>query len=63
LSGEGAIMQTGPSEFANSVIELLSSSVLRQSTGEAGMKLVKSHFDWDIIASTLEGYFKEIAGQ
>ena len=60
-SGEGAIMQTEPAEFANSVINVLSSEEQRRSMGEAGMRVVKTRFDWDIIAVILENYFKEIA--
>lgn len=59
-SGEGAIMQTTPDGFANSVIELLSSSDRRRSVGEAGMRVIKTKFDWNIIALQLERYFQEI---
>jgi sugar transferase (PEP-CTERM/EpsH1 system associated) len=55
-SGEGAIMQQEPEAFANSVVELLSSEEARRKVGEAGIKVVKENFDWDIIAKTLEGY-------
>jgi sugar transferase (PEP-CTERM/EpsH1 system associated) len=60
-SGEGAIMQREPTAFANSVIEVLSSTDMRRKIGEEGMKVVRTKFDWDIIALTLEGYFREIA--
>ena len=59
-SGEGAIMQTAPTAFANSVIELLWDEGMRRKVGEAGMKVIKTRYDWDIIAGTLEGYFREI---
>ena len=59
-SGEGAIMQTDPVKFANSVIDILLSQDLRRSIGEAGMSVVRTRFDWDIIAVMLENYFKEI---
>ncbi len=59
-SGEGAVMQTDPMEFANSVIDILLSQELRRSIGEAGVKVVRNRFDWDIIAVMLENYFKEI---
>ena len=63
-SGEGAIMQTDPEAFAASVIELLSSTEQRKRVGEAGLKIIKSRFDWDIITQTLEMYFEElIAGR
>ena len=60
-SGQGAIMQTDPVAFANSVIELLSSAAMRKSVGEAGMHVIKTRFDWDIIAAELEGYFRLIS--
>lgn len=59
-SGEGAIMQTTPDGFANSVIELLSSADTRRTVGEAGMRVIKTKFDWNIIALQLEQYFREI---
>ena len=59
-SGEGAIMQTDPVAFASSVIEILSSEETRRRVGQEGMKVIKTRFDWDIIALTLEGYFKEL---
>lgn len=62
-SGEGAIMQRDPVAFAKSVIELLSSEEKRRAVGHAGMQVVKNNFDWDIIATRLEGYFKEVAGK
>jgi glycosyltransferase involved in cell wall biosynthesis len=49
--------------FAQSVIDILSSEERRRTVGQAGMRLVKGRFDWDIITNTLEGYFKEISGK
>ena len=60
-SGEGAIMQTDPDEFANSVIDLLESESLRQTTGTKGTEVIRSRFDWDIIAQTLELYLVEVS--
>jgi len=62
-SGDGAIMQTAPEAFAQSVIELLSSAQLRKDTGTKGLAVVRSKFDWDAIASLLDSYFKEVAGK
>jgi len=59
-SGEGAIMQTEPDAFANSVTELLGSEKLRSQVGTEGMRVIKTRFDWDIISKMLEGYFEEI---
>ncbi len=59
-SGEGAIMQSDPTAFAKSVIELLASEEQRRKVGEEGVQVIRSRFDWDIIALKLEGYFKEV---
>ncbi len=61
-SGEGAFMQTDPQAFANSVIDLLASESMRKQTGEAGMQVIKTKFDWDVVTLMLERYCKEIAG-
>ena len=60
-SGEGAIMQTEPTAFADSVIDLLNSQDMRRQVGQAGMNIIKTRFDWDIVAKTLEGYFREVS--
>lgn len=60
-SGEGAIMQTEAPMFAASVCELLSSASYRKQVGQKAKEVVRTRFDWDVIASTLENYFKEIA--
>ena len=62
-SGEGAFMQTDPAKFAQSVIDLLSSEQLRRQTGEAGMQVIKTKFDWDVVALTLEKYLEEVAAK
>jgi glycosyltransferase involved in cell wall biosynthesis len=59
-SGEGAIMRTDPGDFAQSVIGLLQSAEERQRVGLAGINVIRTKFDWDIVAKTLEGYFEEI---
>lgn len=56
-SGEGAIMQTEPKAFAQSVCELLASSSLRKKVGEKGKDIIHSRFDWEVIAGMLENYF------
>jgi glycosyltransferase involved in cell wall biosynthesis len=61
-NGEGAIMEREQVAFAKSVIDLLSSASKRKAVGEEGMSVIRSRFDWDIIAKKLEGYFKEIIG-
>jgi len=59
-SGEGAIMQTNPDDFAKSVIALLKSAELRQQVGMMGAGIIKKRFDWDVISGMLDGYFKDI---
>ncbi len=61
-SGEGAVMQTEPEKFAASVVHLLQSEQERKRMGTAGMQVIKTKFDWDVVALTLEGYFREVAG-
>ena len=60
-SGAGAIMQTDPMSFAATVSELLSSADRRKEVGQAGMQVIHTRFDWDIIATQLEGYLREVA--
>lgn len=59
-NGEGAIMQTNPAEFAQSVMDLLSSAEMRQNVGLKGVSVIQSKFSWDIISRQLEGYFESI---
>lgn len=59
-SGEGAVMETEKSAFANSVCRLLASEALRKSVGEKGRQTISQRFDWDVITAQLEDYFKEI---
>jgi sugar transferase (PEP-CTERM/EpsH1 system associated) len=60
-SGDGAIMQTDPTAFANSVIDLLSSEDLRKDVGAKGMKVIQNNFGWDAIAALLASYLKEVS--
>lgn len=59
-NGEGAIMQTEPEGFANSVIELLSSEILRKQVGQKGKAVITNNFGWPAIAAKLSGYFEDI---
>lgn len=59
-SGEGAVMQTEPEQFAQSIIQLLSSAEMREQVGQKGVQIIQSKFSWDIIARQLEGYFYSI---
>lgn len=59
-SGQGAIMQTEPGTFAESVIDLLSSEAKRRDVGHMGVEVIRNSFGWDAIAHTLEQYFMSI---
>ena len=60
-NGEGVFLETNPTEFANKVIELLQSEILRQQTGTKGNSVAKEKFSWDIISLQLESYCKSCA--
>jgi sugar transferase (PEP-CTERM/EpsH1 system associated) len=62
-SGEGAVMQTETKAFAQSVCDLLASESLRKEMGEKGKEIIRSRFDWDVIAGMLEGYFYDLVGK
>src|SRR6185503_15871083 len=59
-NGEGAIMQTDPVAFADSVIQLLSSADLRKGVGQKGEAVIKNRFGWDAIAKQLERYLSKV---
>jgi glycosyltransferase involved in cell wall biosynthesis len=59
-TGEGAIMETEKKTFAASVCKLLQSSALRKEIGTKGIKVIRSRFDWDVVAVQLEKYFEEV---
>jgi sugar transferase (PEP-CTERM/EpsH1 system associated) len=61
-SGEGAVMQTTPESFAQSVVDLLSSETLRREVGEQGIKVIQARFSWDKIALQLQDYFMKLSG-
>ncbi|MCK9481585.1 MAG: glycosyltransferase family 4 protein [Bacteroidia bacterium] len=58
--GEGAFMETENTAFANRVMELLDNQELRKSTGLSGQAMIRKQFDWNVVASVLEEYLKEI---
>lgn len=60
-SGEGAIMQTDPQRFAETIMELLSSPDMRKDVGTKGVDVIRSRFGWDVIAQQLEGYLQEVS--
>lgn len=60
-SGEGAIMQTDPQQFAASVIQLLLSAEERKRMGEVGMHVIRTKFDWDVVSLQLERHLQQVA--
>ncbi|WP_276133759.1 glycosyltransferase [Polluticoccus soli] len=60
-SGEGAIMQTDPTRFAETIIELLSSASMRKDVGTKGVEVIRNRFGWDVIAQQLECYLQEVS--
>jgi sugar transferase (PEP-CTERM/EpsH1 system associated) len=61
-SGEGAIMQTEPEAFAESIIALLSSEERRRKVGQKGKEVIHTRFGWNIIAQRLDRYFRHVTG-
>ncbi len=59
-SGEGAIMRTDPTSFAEAVCQLLESATYRQEVGQKGLEVIRSRFDWDALALQLEQYLVEV---
>lgn len=59
-SGEGAIMQTDPQDFANSVCELLDREGYRKEVGEKGIAVIQNRFSWDKIALQLEAHLQAV---
>jgi polysaccharide biosynthesis protein PslH len=59
-SGEGVILALETEEFAEQCIALLKSKDLRRRVGETGKEVIRSQFDWDVIAQKLENYFLQI---
>jgi glycosyltransferase involved in cell wall biosynthesis len=59
-SGDGAIMQTDPRKFADTVIQLLDSADVRRDVGTKGVHVMQSSFGWDSVARQLEQYMVQI---
>lgn len=59
-SGEGAIKETDPIAFANTIIELLQSEKKRETVGLKGREVIQTKFNWDNICKELEKDFKEV---
>lgn len=59
-SGEGVILAEQTEAFTQRCIELLQSAELRRNVGEAGSQVIRTQFDWDVVAMRLEQYFLDI---
>jgi sugar transferase (PEP-CTERM/EpsH1 system associated) len=59
-SGEGVILALETEAFAEQCIALLQSGNLRERVGAAGKEVIRTQFDWDVIAQKLENYFLQI---
>ncbi len=57
--GEGAFMHRDPQGFASAVCDLLERQSLRETTGAAGLRVMRERFGWEAVAARLEGYFRE----
>ena len=53
-SGENILIADTPESFADSVVKVLTDSVLREKIGKNGRKLVQEKYDWEKIAQKLE---------
>jgi sugar transferase (PEP-CTERM/EpsH1 system associated) len=60
LSGEGVILAIETEVFAEKCIALLESYELRSKVGQQGKEVIRTQFDWDVIALKLERYFLQI---
>jgi sugar transferase (PEP-CTERM/EpsH1 system associated) len=59
-SGEGVILAMETEAFASACISLLQSQEQRANIGTKGKEVIRTQFDWDVIARQLEEYFLQI---
>ncbi len=59
-SGEGVFLATETETFARHCVALLESEEARRVTGEKGKEVIRSQFDWDVVAERLEYYFESM---
>lgn len=59
-SGEGVILALETEQFARECITLLQSVSTREAIGKAGKEIIKTRYDWDVVAEKLENYFLSI---
>jgi glycosyltransferase involved in cell wall biosynthesis len=60
-NGKGVLVAETPEEFTRAVVRLLKEPGLRRTISENAKSIVRSCYDWKIIAATLESYYKEVA--
>lgn len=53
VNGKTALLADTPAEFANAVIRVLESPLLRQSLAEEGRRLVRQKYSFDVMSSAL----------
>ncbi|KAA5534798.1 glycosyltransferase [Taibaiella lutea] len=59
-SGEGVILAPEKEQFADECVALLRSASKRETIGKAGKEIIRTRYDWDVVAKKLEGYFLSI---
>jgi glycosyltransferase involved in cell wall biosynthesis len=57
-SGEEILIADTPEFFADSVVEVLTDSNLREKLGKNGRKLVQEKYNWEKISQKLEGIYQ-----
>ena len=57
---ESLMIANDPEEFADAVIHLLRNTPLRQRLANAGNKLVRLRYDWDVIGETLNSVYASL---
>jgi glycosyltransferase involved in cell wall biosynthesis len=62
-SGEEILIADTPESFADSVLEVLTSSDVSKKLGSIGRKLVQEKYDWEKITQKLEGIYLRTINQ
>lgn len=57
--GRDILLADVPEDFAEKTIQLLESDSQRKSLGEAGEKLVKEHYDWQVVGRKLASVYRQ----
>jgi sugar transferase (PEP-CTERM/EpsH1 system associated) len=59
-SGEGVILALETVVFAQECVDLLKSASKRATIGKAGKEIIRTRYDWDVVAQMLEDYLLSI---